>query len=254
MPARSLRTDEILVPRAVTRLVVLGDPHGDLAGLEAVLAREPEAKLLSAGDNIGYAGGPASSRLCSRLESLGIASVYGNHEAWLGEDGTLAIALDTPESKRLSPEAQAWCRSLPLCFRVRLEGRPELSVGLTHSIVGDDDAPTWEFVSRENVERVAGLGGADLIFIGHSHGPAIYAMAPGRPVQEARLDFDDDAPVVVEILPGHRYVVDAGSLARPGHHPHPGRFELATYAALDIAEGRLELHAVRKLGAREQDQ
>lgn len=96
MPARSLRTDGILVPRAVTRLVVLGNPHGDLAGLEAVLAREPE-RSYSAGDNIGYAGGPASFFDCaSPLESLGIASVYGNHEAWLGEDGTLAIALDTP--------------------------------------------------------------------------------------------------------------------------------------------------------------
>ena len=80
------------------------------------------------------------------------------------------------------------------------------------------------------------------------------ANTPSRPVREVRLNLDDDATVLVEILPGHRYVVDAGSLARPGHHPHPGRFELATYAALDIAAGRLELHAVPKARAGEQDQ
>ena len=64
------RTDTLRLPADVNRLVVLGDPHGDLIGLELVLAKEgkPGTAFASAGDNVGYADGKVLSFMCQLLE------------------------------------------------------------------------------------------------------------------------------------------------------------------------------------------
>ena len=51
------------LPAEVWRIVVLGDPHGDLIALEQVLLQEsrPDTLVLSAGDNVGYSDGAVSS-------------------------------------------------------------------------------------------------------------------------------------------------------------------------------------------------
>ena len=51
------RTDTLRLPASTARLVVLGDPHGDLIALDLVLAREGKhgTAFVSVGDNVGYA-------------------------------------------------------------------------------------------------------------------------------------------------------------------------------------------------------
>ena len=87
----SHRTDEVALPPTITRIVAIGDPHGDLAGLAAVLAREErdDTLLVSVGDNVGYGDSVVSSELCRRLAAKKVLSVHGNHEAWLEPDGRL---------------------------------------------------------------------------------------------------------------------------------------------------------------------
>lgn len=240
----SERTEERVLPAATTRLVVLGDPHGDLLALDLALARErkPHVAILSAGDNVGYADGEASSHLCRALAAAGIASVRGNHEAW-GESGTLKIGSPEGGGAKLDEDALAWCLALPDRIRVRFEASPEVTVSLVHSL------PGWTYVDEDNAERLALDEGSLVTFVGHSHAPAIYILREGQRSAEVRpLDPRAKTPVEVALEPGARYVVDAGSLARPcskGKRPRT-HLDKATYAALDLGSRRLSLHALDK--------
>lgn len=244
----SLRTDTVDLPATTTRLVVLGDPHGDLAGLDGVLAREGGADVafFSVGDNVGYAGGPTSSELCRRLRDRGVRSVSGNHEEWMRDDGSLAIVSVPGLPRTLETDALAWCAQLPFRLRVRAGAAPDLAIAVVHTIVEEGKRPRWDYVSAENANVVADVESADVVFVGHSHGPAIYVVARNGSVEARRLDLDADAPVRVKLARGSRTVVDAGSLARPGYHPEPGRFDRATYAVLDLSARTLSLHVFSK--------
>lgn len=242
-------TDATLdLPPVVTRLVALGDPHGDLLGLEGVLAREPRppAALLSMGDNVGYEDGPTSSAFVERLVGLGIPSISGNHEDWLDEAGGLSITRDSPH-RRLGPAAFAWCRALPLRLHVRLAAAPELKVVAVHTCLAPGRRQRWPFLDRpEKVEQLLLDEGADVVLTGHTHGPKVWRLGEGGAAAARPLALEPGASLVLPLEPGTRWVLDAGSLGRPGHHPDPGRFDLATYAVLDVARRRLELHAFAK--------
>ena len=233
------RTDDLLLPRGIERLVVLGDPHGDLAGLETVLAREegPGVAIVSAGDNVGYADGPTSSRLCRLLAGRRIPSVLGNHEAWALDDGELFLVEPPEAPNRLDEDALAWCRGLPVRLKIRFEDAPGVTVSLVHAHHGN-------YVSAENAGALAAEEAASVVFCGHSHGPAIYTVRGAVLAAKARLE--PDGLLDARMAPDARYVVDAGSLGRPGFYPDPERLELATYAALDLRERRLEVRALAK--------
>lgn len=238
------RLDEHAYPAAVTRLVVLGDPHGSLAGLAGVLEREagPGVAFVSAGDNLGYADGPTSAELCRRLEALGARSVYGNHEAWMAEDGRLSVASYAAlERRHLTPEALAWCAALPQRLRLSWAAAPGLRVVVRHTL-----GEGWDYVGTGNAHLLAGDEGVDLVFVGHSHGAAVHAVGPEETCSR-RLALDgEEERLEVPLSPGVPLVVDAGSLAIPGYHPEPPRPDLATYAALDLVERRVELRAFPK--------
>jgi len=241
------------LPPGVTRLVALGDPHGDLPGLEGVLAREPRppAAFLSMGDNVGYEDGPASSAFVARLAALGIRSVLGNHEDWLDDEGGLSIVQDSPE-RRLTPAAFAWCRTLPLRLHLRLAAAPGLKVVAAHTCLAPGRRQRWPFLDRpEKVEQLVLDEGAQVVLTGHTHGPKVWRVPrdPDLRATATLLELEPGARLVVPLEPEVRYVLDAGSLGRPGHHPDPGRFDLATYAVLDVARRQLELHAFQKGGA-----
>ena len=266
MTELSRRTDDLLLPPSTTRLVVLGDPHGDLDGLETVLAREdrPGTVIVSVGDNIGYADGPTSSEFCRRLAERDIKSVYGNHEAWMDEGGRLFIVNDRGAPRQVSAEAFAWCRSLPFRLHVTHHG---LKISVVHTLTNAAEPVTWEipldhptlratievseplgwdYVSNANADILADAEHADIVFVGHSHGPAIYVVPRETSTKVHRPDLRSDRPLLVSVSENHRYVVDAGSLARPGFHPEPGCFDRASYAALDFKSRTLELHSVEK--------
>jgi predicted phosphodiesterase len=234
----SHRTDVLELDASIERLVVLGDPHGDVAALRAVLARArgPGAAIVSAGDNIGYADGPTSSALCAMLAEHRIASIYGNHEEWLRAGGTLAIC--DGGNPQLTPEALAFVRALPRRIDVRAAAAPDLSIRVVHSLT---DGLRWEYVDAHNAADLGFCEEVDVTFIGHSHGPRIYTL--GDRCEEVRA-LDLDAPLdhaSVSIGRGRRYAVDAGSLARPGYHPAPAVHARATYAALDLRARTLSL-------------
>jgi predicted phosphodiesterase len=235
------RTDSVVLPRSKTRIVVLGDPHGDVLALSEVLARErqPNVAIFSAGDNVGYADGPSCSELCRLLEREGIGSVFGNHEAWSSSGKLFLSAPGAPN--RLTDEALAWCRSLPYRIRIACEAAPEWTVSLVHTL------PEWEYVNTLNASLLADQEGTRITFAGHSHAPAIYTIRDER-VTVKHLHPRGEFPLRVPLEPGARYVVDAGSLARPASSGRQRRtfLERGTYAALDLEGSALRLYSFDK--------
>ncbi len=236
------RTETLRLPPQVTRLVVLGDPHGDIIGLEEVLSREqgPHVAVVSAGDNVGYADAVVSSQLVALLAARGIRSVVGNHEAW-SEGGRLFMA-PPGGPRQLTPEAQAWCEALPYRLDVVAEALPGLRLHVVHTF---DD---WSYVDEDSAERLADLEEADVVFCGHTHRPAVHVVERGgqRPKKPRRLDPRSKKGIDVRWSPGARYVVDAGSLGRPTVPRVGPSLERGTYAAFDFVTKTIELRAIDK--------
>jgi predicted phosphodiesterase len=229
------RTDTVAYAEGITRLVVLGDPHGALIALDEVLQRErrPDTAFVSVGDNVGYADADSCSHLCAIFEQLGVASVYGNHEDW-SEDGTLFMS-PSGLPRQLTPEAVAWLESLPFRLRIEAASAPDLVIGVVHSF-GD-----WTYVKQDSVERFSNIEDTQITFCGHSHRPAIWILERGKDPVVRRLNPRSKKGVEVVVDPAKRYVVDAGSLGRPsfgGGRVSEGK---GTYAVLDLSAGTLAL-------------
>jgi predicted phosphodiesterase len=237
--ARSLmeRTDTVELPESKKRIVVLGDPHGDLIAMIEVLEREdrPEVQIFSAGDNIGYADGPTSSELCRLLQERKIPSVTGNHEAW-SKDGKLFLG---PAPTQLTPEADAFCKGLPYRLKIVAKAAPELSLVLVHTV------PNWDYVSPENARNFSLTEGADIVFSGHTHRPGVYTITDERISLENASLSPKKSPLRVPMTKGARYIADAGSIARP-NQGFKSQLEKGSYAALDLEKRVLEIHAFSK--------
>lgn len=225
---------------ATRRLVALGDPHGDLLGLDEVFAREdgPGVAYVSVGDNVGYADGATSSHLVAMLQQRGIPSVAGNHEEGTGDDGRLEHKpFGLPPA--VTAEALAWLRALPRRLRVSAPARPDARIVVVHSL------PGWGYVKPESAERLLDVEEADVVICGHTHRAAVYAVSRDG-VEVSWLSLRRKTPLRVPWRPGVRYVVDAGSLGRPAGRRGGPQFERSSYAVVDLAAGAFELHAVDK--------
>lgn len=235
------RTETLRLPAQVTRLVVLGDPHGDIIGLEEVLSREagPHVAVISAGDNIGYADAVVSSQFVALLAARGIRSVLGNHEVCAAEGELLLNPPGAP--RRLTPEAQAWCQALPYRLDVVADALPGLRLRVVHTF------EDWSYVDADSAERLADIEAADVVFCGHTHKPAVYVIERGaRRPKPRRLDARSKRGIDVRWSPGARYVVDAGSLGRPTVPRVGPCLERGTYAAFDLVTRTIELRSVDK--------
>ncbi|MBU4490612.1 MAG: metallophosphoesterase, partial [Actinobacteria bacterium] len=69
-------------------MAVIGDVHGNLPALEAVLSQCGECDAIwCVGDTVGY--GPYPNECALRVSGLGVAAVAGNHD--LGSLGTIDL-------------------------------------------------------------------------------------------------------------------------------------------------------------------
>lgn len=114
-------------------LAVVADVHGNLPALEAVLddlaTIRPDA-VVFAGDFVNR--GPQSGAVMSRVLTLGIPAISGNHDTWLcslsrgeGIPPEWATSWWTPVRlavAELAPEHIAWLEALPPTMRVELPG------------------------------------------------------------------------------------------------------------------------------------
>jgi diadenosine tetraphosphatase ApaH/serine/threonine PP2A family protein phosphatase len=183
------------------RLALISDLHGNLEATQAVLADTKVRgidELLCLGDVVGY--GPDPEACLEIVRERCAACVLGNHDeavvagdgtGYLPEDGRRAAML---HHEWLSDDQIDWLRSLPYVLQTH-------GVTLAHASPGEPDAwlrlDTFQAV-RDQFAHFE----TDVCFVGHSHKPAVASATLG----------------VMKVRPGHRYLVNVGSVGQPRDH------------------------------------
>ena len=173
---------------------VLGDIHGNLEALQAVLAALDERgvqRLACVGDLVGYNANPDD---CVQvLRDRGVLAIAGNHDligtGVLGFERCSNKAMHSLKRTRreMSPAAAEYLRSLP--SHLVLEER----VLLTHGGVRDvQQYMTQPAHILENVEYLRqDFPGIRICFFGHTHEQRVFEVADGavRSIPPARVDL-----------------------------------------------------------------
>ena len=219
----------------MSRIGIIGDVHGNLPALEAVLSSAECDSWLCVGDIVGY--GPQPNECTGRLMELGALTVVGNHD--LGSIEMLSLAPFNRDARRacegtrrvLDQRARDFLGSLP-------EKLSDNDMLLVHASPRD---PVWEYVQTETQAYENLLEFEEqLCFNGHSHVPEVFSIGIGE-----EPDLDDvqsltpDNGESVEIEAGRRYLANVGSIGQPRDGD-----PRACYAVLDSDRGKLTYHRV----------
>jgi putative phosphoesterase len=152
------------------RIAIVSDVHGNLTGLEAVLADlaviHPDAVLY--GGDLAL-GGPHPVEVVDRIRELGWPSVLGNTDEALAEDpltlekrGAFIAQAAARTREMIGPERVAWLAGLPLEQRAN-------GIALVHAVPGD----CWPVVAHdapdELLRETFGSLGAPVAVYGHIH-------------------------------------------------------------------------------------
>jgi putative phosphoesterase len=162
------------------KVALIGDIHGNLPALEAVLEdahRRNVESIWNIGDFVGY--GPFPDEVVKRLHQEQALSIIGNYDSkalevkrkkkkWQdskSRDKTLAFewAYDN-----LSESSRDYLLSLPEEMRLEVEGKKVL---LTHGSPESDKEHLLPDTPEERFRELAEKSNADIIIFGHSHQP-----------------------------------------------------------------------------------
>ena len=193
------------------RLAVVSDIHANLEALQAVL-QDAEARgaegYVGLGDFIGFNGDPAD---CVRLvRPRLLLAVRGNHEQALQQRGFFGVPLYESMIEKtgemLSPEQRQWLSRLPLkaawhhCLWVHASPSSE--------------TPWRRLSSRRAVEEAFASFQETVCFFGHTHRAAIFCQSGAR-IQQLERCPDAEGTCHVALEPGHRYLINPGSVGQP---------------------------------------
>jgi putative phosphoesterase len=169
------------------RAAVITDIHGNLAALEAALARIDELGIENfycGGDLVGY--GPHPNEVCALVEERGIPTIYGNYDYAIGRDlEDCGCAYRDQHDRELGQKSIEWtlahtdARSkefmfgLPFDLRFQLAGK---RIRLVHGSPRKVNEYLFEPPEKPErlYERIAGLAEADVLVFGHTHRPWIH--------------------------------------------------------------------------------
>lgn len=201
------------------RIAILGDIHGNIDALDAVLAairKEGVSLILNTGDMVGYYYHP--KRVLERLSEWPCITVRGNHEDMYNlacEDGD-ALSDITKEYGHGIAEAlgqftetdRKWIEALPSSTSFDAD---DLKITLAHGTPWSTDAYVYPDAELEKVEDILKHDNSDVVVLGHTHYQHLWEF-------------------------GGRAVVNPGSVGQPRDRK-PG----AAWALLDTATKRIEL-------------
>ena len=182
-------------------VALIGDVHGNLPALEAVLA---DAELRGAetvwniGDFVGYGAFP--DEVVERLRQPGIVNTIGNydqkvlkfkrkshtwrkkklHEKWLAFGWAW---------EHLSEDSRDFLGSLPDQLRLNVEGHRVL---LCHGSPESVDEHLWSTTPKKRMRKLAAMARADLVVCGHSHEPFLRKIADVTFVNTGSVGRPDD--------------------------------------------------------------
>jgi len=191
------------------RLAVLSDVHANLEALQAALA-EADARgadaVVCLGDVVGY--GPDPGPCVDLIRERCVAVVMGNHDAAVALDaGTDVLPRDGQTAallhrSLLTADQTAWLAGLPYTA---------VAGGATLVHAAPDRPEEWvRLDSFGAVQAQFAAFATAVCFVGHSHKPAVVSDAVG----------------VTRVRPGHRYLVNVGSVGQPRDHDPRAAFGL----------------------------
>jgi diadenosine tetraphosphatase ApaH/serine/threonine PP2A family protein phosphatase len=191
------------------RYGVLGDIHGNLAALEAVLAalaRERVDSIVTVGDVVGY--GAAPRECIALLREHGVLAVMGNHDA------AVLDQLDTAYFNVYARAAAAWTRGILVrTDRSWLASLP-LALHLEHCSVAHGTLHRPELFNYiqtpDDADPSLDVMPLPVCFVGHSHVPVTLMRLRSDP---ARTAYTVEPEVDVE--EAHRALVNVGSVGQP---------------------------------------
>jgi diadenosine tetraphosphatase ApaH/serine/threonine PP2A family protein phosphatase len=188
------------------KYAIVSDIHANVESLEAVFARIPAGTgVLCLGDIVGY--GPNPNECVALVRERAQATVLGNHDV---------AAVDGFGIELFNPAARAaidWTRSVIDADHVAWLD------GLSYELRIDDyllvhGAPVDYFVyilDKAAAARAFAATDATLIFVGHTHLADYYALAADGSIDHAFRQMGGR----LELEPGVRYIVNAGSVGQP---------------------------------------
>lgn len=189
------------------RYGLISDIHSNLEALTAALD-ELESRtihqLLVVGDIVGYGADPVQClEIVMAKHPLAVA---GNHDwAAVGKS-------DIDAFNEFARRAVLWTGAQLASAQRRYLGELALEAWLDDILIvhGSPDAPEeWHYVlDRHDARDVLTLSDCRICIVGHSHVPFIFGTGP-----EGECFFTETGSY--QLLPGWRYVVNAGSVGQP---------------------------------------
>jgi diadenosine tetraphosphatase ApaH/serine/threonine PP2A family protein phosphatase len=200
---------------------ILGDVHGNLEALNAVLEsmeKEGVTRCACVGDIVGYGANPVEC--VEKIRALECKTVLGNHDA--GAIGKTDIqffnsaAREAVEWSRevLDGTATSFLSSLPYVNRTE-------SFTLVHATLGNPEDWTYIFNSFE-AQSFFRYQEDPVCFVGHTHIPCCFSSDPMHSFSRATK---------IHLKPGVKYIVNVGSVGQP-RDGNP----LASYVIYDPVE------------------
>lgn len=216
-------------------IALISDIHGNIEALDAVLSdidsKAPGARIVCAGDIVGY--GPSPAECIQRLISRQIICVLGNHdEMMIGRrDFSRCVYAGIVSShwtrNNLSAEQLQFVNELPGFIEVTSE------IFLCHGTLSDAD----KYVSDEESAALAldeldeHFSAASVLVCGHTHHATIYSGTSG--FQQA------DPGTVFSIPQDERCLLNPGAVGQS----RDGSL-MARYAILDTEARRASFHGL----------
>lgn len=170
------------------KIILLGDVHGNLAALEAVLAdgwKRGGELVLNTGDYVGQ--GPYPDETVSLLAATEMLGVKGNFDknvlrAQAEKNASPKRDLHLWNQKALSKASRKYLERLPRWRKFVLGGK---SFFLTHGSPEDREENVTAETPDERLRELAERAGTDFILAGHTHEPlakklgAVWFLNPG---------------------------------------------------------------------------
>lgn len=189
------------------RYALVSDIHANVEALRRVLADAAQNgvdRVVCLGDVVGY--GPLPAETLALVRKTAAAVLAGNHDDAVSGRGSaeafngLAADAVTRHREALSSEDLAWLRTRP--YTCELDG----AVAAHGDLV---DPPKFYYVDdAEGAAANFAATAAQLIFVGHTHVPALAVVGDSGTVHLT-------GPQDFTLEPNKRYIVNPGSVGYP---------------------------------------
>jgi predicted phosphodiesterase len=218
------------------RYAIVSDIHSNLDALEAVLEDAGDVSLLCLGDIVGYGAQP--NECVDIIRRRAVHTVLGNHDLTCG-DGTGIDHMNTDPAKsafwthrRLSDANIAFLMALPYTVKTP-------TFALAHSSLNHPENFNYLDDIYEAEEAFAAADDV-IMFIGHSHLPAIFMLNPDDHIEHSLIAGYRVLHAGSLIEQGARFIINVGSTGQPRDDNFRASYVLYDDAERTISWRRVE--------------